>query len=249
MLVTCEYDGCHTFETESHNARYCPECKCKRKLENVKKRTNLRPVAEDHADLWEQQEKKKLAGAQAALEKTQWILRNKTFAMFDIETTDLAANIGEMICACIKPLGKEPIVFLRKRSDKMITDKIAKELRKYDYIVTFYGSRFDIPFLVTRLKMHRQEPLGFIRHLDMYYAAKFGLKLYSNRQQVVHEALFGDSDKTRILGPMQLRAIEGNREALKYIVDHCIIDVNELERIFMELAPSRNLSMVPVRRF
>lgn len=242
----CHYDGCHTFETTVPNKLYCGECGCKRKAENKVRRIGRPAVMDD--GLWQAEEDRKLELARRRVEKDKWILDNKTFAFFDIETTNLAADIGEMLCACIVPLDSDEVkIFSDSRSDTQIIQEVRDELLKYDYVVTYYGTGFDIPFLQTRLLSKGFDPLPELRHVDMYYTARSNLRLRSNRLAVVSELLFGKNKKSEIRGEIWNRAMRGDEDAMKYIVDHCVKDVFVLRDVFMELQPFRNLSQTALR--
>ena len=205
------------------------------------------------ADAYEALERRKVAQAARREAQNRWILENKTFAMYDIEATNLDADIGEILCACIKPLGGETKVFTAKNDDRKVVADIRDELRKYDYIVTWYGTGYDLPFTATRLVISEQEPLGLLKHVDLYYTARFHFKFHSNRLGSIAEGLFGESSKTRVWGQVwnQARSLNKKKreEAMEYIVDHCEKDVEELERIFNRLVPFRDLAGTPLRRY
>ena len=71
-------------------------------------------------------------------------------AFFDIETTDLAADVGTILCACVKPLGG-PVVTLEAsnnlkplaRSDKKLVVDLIDKLAEFDLVVSYYGRYFD----------------------------------------------------------------------------------------------------------
>jgi len=165
----------------------------------------------------------------------------------DIETSNLNANFGVILCWSIKPLGKRVISdVLSPRDfrngkefyiDKRIVKTLIQEMSNYDRLVTHYGSKFDIPMIRTRALICGVEfpPYGSIIHNDTYYMAKGRLKLNSYRLDVVAQSLFGKSDKTHLSGNIWVAAGRGNRKALKYILEHNKIDVMELEKIWMKL--------------
>jgi uncharacterized protein YprB with RNaseH-like and TPR domain len=159
-----------------------------------------------------------------------------------------------MICACVKDHHGAIRTFIAGQVDGAIDDHQAVvETRDYleslDYVYTYYGTGFDIPFINTRLIVHNERPIDRLRHIDLYYVARHRLKLHSNRLAVVAETLFGESDKTRVIGPIWTRALAGNKEALTYIVEHCEIDTEVLERVFDRLRGFVNLSAVRWRKF
>jgi len=248
--MRCVYDNCHEVDSTVHNAKYCKDCKCKRKQENSVKRlaTPLRIYDET---AWELEEHRKQARAERNKAKDAWILKNKSFAIFDIEATQLDADFGAMLCACIKPVGGKTKTFAIEgvAGDETIVPDIIEELRKYDYIVTWYGTGYDMPFTTTRAIAAGVPTLGYARHVDMYYTSRWKLKLHSNRLASVGDFLFGKTKKDSIVGQIWLRALRGDADALNYIIQPCQKDVVELERVFKELAPHRNLAQTPVRWF
>ena len=243
----CVYDRCHPFKPVGDSHVYCTNCNCKRKAENSRKRlTN--PILDDTL-LWELQENRKLGRMDTAQAKNKWLLDNSRIGFFDIESMDLDANRSLMLCATIKEYKGDTYTFVSKspKSGGMVEDKDAliearDLLESFDYICTFYGSRFDLPYFNTRLLMHGERPVNQLRHIDLYYIARTHLKLYSNRLQVVTEALFGEAAKTRILWPIWLKALGGSKKDMKYITDHCEIDVAELEKVFDKLRGFINFS-------
>ena len=230
-----------------HNQKYCSQ-QCKREMENIRRQTVRTEEQLYDEETWQAQETKKLLRAEENKAKNQWILENKSFATFDLETSNLNASIGEILCGCVKHLNGDTKTFVAGRNgDGLIADRIRAELMKHDYIVTWYGTGFDLPFLQTRLLVSGHKPLSHIRHVDLYYTARSQLAMHSNRQQAVGEALLGESNKTRLIGSVWNAAMKGSKPAMKYIVDHCVKDCEELERIFGYLVKFRNLGATPLR--
>jgi len=246
-IRACGNDECTTtFQPQVHNQAYCSQ-RCKRDMENVRRQTVTEEPLYDE-QTWQAQETKKLLRAEENKAKNAWILENKSFATFDLETSNLNASIGEILCGCVKNVGGNTKTFVAGRQgDGTVADRIREELMKYDYIITWYGTGFDLPFLQTRLLLSGNPPLSHIRHVDLYYTARSQLAMHSNRQQAVGETLLGESNKTRLIGSVWNAAMKGNRTAMKYIVDHCQKDVEELERIFGYLVRFRNLAATPLR--
>lgn len=243
--IWCFYDRCCLFQPAQHNHRYCSEHKCKRKAENQKKRL----LKED--PIWEQvwalQEKKKVHTKVIAQAKNEWLLRESNIAFFDIETTNLNASIGMILCGCVRVNGATITYTATAGEDGLLTDKEAcinmrDDLEAMSYVCTYYGSRFDLPFINSRLLIHGERPISKIRHIDLYFTARFKLKLHSNRLAVVLETLFGKSGKTQIDFALWNRAHMGDKEALGYVEEHCIADVEELEKVFDKLRGFVNLS-------
>ena len=198
---------------------------------------------------WALEEARKDERAQAAIAKSQWLIENRSWCFFDLETSNLNANFGEILVGCIKPKGKKVEVYTADEhfGDALLVEDLALRLQDFDYIVTWYGTGFDMPYLATRLQISKAPNLGPVRHVDLYYTARKNLALSSNRLQMVAESLLGKSGKTRIIPTIWTAAMKGDRKAMGYIANHCVADVKELERLFPLLAPYRNIGATPVR--
>lgn len=223
-------------------------------MENSKRRLGI-PIIPD-AERWQLQESRKLALAEDAQAKNQWLLETKSFGFFDIESSNLSASIGMHLCACIKPKGIKEVLTAsildtpkEYLDDHVMAVQLRDWLEQFDYVVTFYGTRFDIPYLNTRLIMYGERPINQLRHIDLYYTARTHLRLHSNRLEVVAQTVLGRSSKTHIVGPIWIRAVQGDPKAMSYIVDHCEIDVVELEKAFDRLRGFINLSKTRVKKY
>lgn len=250
--IPCRYDGCCDFEPMTHNHVFCTEHNCKRKMENWKKRAATPVPLEE--DIFEAKFRRADANSLRTEASNEWVLKNKRWGVLDIETTDLAANFGTVVCACIKDVDGETTTFVtRGDSDFRTVKNLRDEIAKYDFIVTWYGTGFDIPFITTRWLIGGGKDVSFARHYDMYYTARHRLRLHSNRLDCVQEALYGASAKTR-LSPewrLALRSVSPakRRAAIEYHVEHCMIDVDETKDLFLKLAPFKDLTATPQRRY
>ena len=247
--IWCNFDRCHEFEPGSHNARYCPDCKCKRKQENAVKRLT-EPVIGD-LELWGLQERRKEAVSIRAQDKNAWLLATRRFVFFDLETFDLAAEFGLVMVGCVKDRGGATQTFVAHgdTEERSCVLGIRDALESADFVVTWYGTKFDVPYLNTRLQILNERPIERIRHIDLYYTSRFRLRLQSNRLANVGLSLLGRDDKTVIVPGIWRRALQGDQEALDYIVDHCQRDVKILEDVFNKLHGFVNLSATRWRRY
>jgi uncharacterized protein YprB with RNaseH-like and TPR domain len=165
----------------------------------------------------------------------------------DLEMSNLNADFGFILCAAVKEVGVEEPHVLRidqfpnyKRqpwNDADISAAIRDLVVGFDLIVTWNGARFDVPFLNTRLSKHGLAPLPRKLHKDLLYTSRYQLRLHSNRLASVQEFFELEMEKTSISGEYWNRAVTGNKEALDYIVDHCIRDVFVLEEVLGKLKP------------
>lgn len=162
----------------------------------------------------------------------------------DIEASNLSANFGVMFAYCIKPNWTNEIIYgitepktFKKDLDKSVTEKCIGDMLHFDRIVTYYGTRYDIPFIRTRALYHKLSfpEYGSILHTDLYYIVRNKLRLNSNRLEVACRTVFGKSQKTHIENEYWIRALMNDKESLDYILDHCKKDVLETERLFDEM--------------
>jgi hypothetical protein len=153
-------------------------------------------------------------------------------------------------CFCMKPIGGEIIYDCLTLKDidsgiqdKRLVESCVDKLVKFDRVFGHYSSRFDIPFLRTRALVHKLYFPGYgaMKQSDTWQMARKKLKIHSNRQDSVAQTLTQKSDKTRIHPDIWLKAQFGNKkdrkEALDYILEHCKIDVMELEENYLSLLP------------
>ena len=159
----------------------------------------------------------------------------------DIETSNLHATFGIMLSYSIKEKGTDNIYCrvitaneLRTCLDKKVVASCVRDMQRFDRVITFYGTKFDLPFIRTRaLALGLDFPdYGEMYHKDIYYVARNKLRLHSNRLDAVCRALFGDTTKTRIEPGHWIQALMGKKEALDYILEHNKQDVIELERVY-----------------
>lgn len=181
---------------------------------------------------------------------------------WDIETTDLKALMGRVLCASFYPI-IDPEVSdkltttwkpkpLTMRADKKpwktgdpIDDSalciaIRDELEKYNCIVTWNGKMFDMPFLNARLMQHGERPCNVQFHLDMMYRARagaYGLRIGSSKLVNVQKFFGFAEEKTEISWEQWQRAAVGDLDAMNDVVYHCEKDVEVLASAYWTLLP------------
>lgn len=176
--------------------------------------------------------------------------RRIKIGVLDIESTGLEAQHGYMLSACIKEVNENDsrgklttISILDNRNrfglfnDKWVVAETIKELNKYDLILTWYGSRFDLPFINTRALKHGLLPPEKNFRRDLCFVSRGVLKLKNNRLATVGDFMFGQSGKTFLKWDVWVRAMQGDRNAIKLIVDHNAKDVIETEKVYKRLIP------------
>lgn len=172
---------------------------------------------------------------------------------WDLETSHLNANGGFIISAAIVDVDKPNKVYKRFRiddykgwqkdpwHDRDLVVDLVDELGTADAWVTYYGKRFDVPFLNTRIlywraKHVRVDNLENVPHIDLYDTAKRRLRLHSNRLQSVSD-LLGNGDKTPLELPVWLKAAGGHKKSIDYVAKHNDKDAIILAKNYIALRP------------
>ena len=180
--------------------------------------------------------------------------------ILDIETTGLKGDFDIILCAVLKQWGKPNHIICKidltkkdliKTEFKLI-NKIVDEVNKMDGVITYYGSRFDMPMIRTRCFYHGIAPPEKIKHLDMYYTIKRIVNTGSRRMERINELISipgndYNTQKTKIDMRQWMNALFAHdTKSLSYIVDHCIKDVDILEEItnrFIKYVPDKIIRM------
>lgn len=160
---------------------------------------------------------------------------------FDLETTNLSADFGVVLCGVVKPGHGKPIVFRADKlnpkwdtardDDSAVVKAIVAELSKHDIWVAHNGAKFDVPFLRTRLLRWGLEQLPNAKLIDPVWLARNKLRMsFNSLGQVAN--LLSCNTKTEVRPDQWLRAsLGGCRKAMDYIVKHCVADVLVLEQV------------------
>lgn len=160
---------------------------------------------------------------------------------FDIETTNLTADFSVLLCACIKPFGRDAIVFriddynkkwsTERMDDSGIVKAIACELVKHAIIITHYGSKFDLPYMKAKMSKYGLIPLPPLFNIDTWRIAKNNFQV-SSRKLANLSRYFELGSKSGVEGDLWLQAgMNGNVAALDKIIEHNIQDVILLEKL------------------
>lgn len=160
-------------------------------------------------------------------------------AIWDLECSSLQPTFGIIICAGIKPLGKEAKMVFKGRkgsNDKELVKSIKEELEKYDMLISYNGLNFDLKYLNTRLMYWRIKPLDVgILHLDMCKIMKKVSKTnrFQRNSLDMNTNFYGIKGKNHVDPVQWMQAsLDGDKKALAMIVDHCKRDVEILEELY-----------------
>jgi uncharacterized protein YprB with RNaseH-like and TPR domain len=166
---------------------------------------------------------------------------DKKIGFVDIETSNLKATYGIVFSYCIKEHGGNIIANsvtpkeLKDGSyDKRLMQDFYNDAKKFDKLIGYYSSRFDIPFLRSRAVFHG---INFpiyqeIKHTDLYFIIKHKFNLHSKRLGVVCEFFHIPSKQHSMNSHVWFRAMQGDKKALDYILLHCKEDVTSTEMLW-----------------
>jgi len=154
------------------------------------------------------------------------------------------ANYGCILTYAIKSEGKREYYTGKLNSkdvhnyifDKNLVKDLVNAIEQYDEIVTFYGTRCDVPYIRTRaLKYGVAFPdYGFVKHKDIYFLAKYKLSLSSNSLETVCQ-LLGVKGKNHMHPDILLKAFVGHKKSIDEIMEHNLRDVRITEKAWKNL--------------
>ena len=178
-------------------------------------------------------------------------------AAFDIETTNLTALMGGLLCVSFKPIAiseeftreseicKPYTLRLDDRKykgsdwedDSKLVDGVLRELETYDIIQSWNGKLFDIKFLKAKCLEYGLRPPHLRWHLDSMWTVRNGMRIGSSKLVNVQKFLGLEEEKTQIAWKDWRRAARGVHEALDIVVDHCERDVEVTATCYWRLLP------------
>lgn len=168
--------------------------------------------------------------------------------IFDIETTNLYADSGIILCMSHKPYlaSKKTVRTIRadrfeswktgKSDNREVVENIMKELREYDILVAHNGQYFDKAFLNTScLKYGMLPELRLKKFIDPVLIARKHLRLHNNTLNALIAHLDIPEKKTPVAFEHWVKAgLDSNTKSMDYIVEHCEKDVIALEAVYDE---------------
>ena len=163
----------------------------------------------------------------------------------DIEASNLVADFGIILSWCILDEDSGKIIEDTIKAadistasagdeDKRVVSTLIKAMLEFDVIVTFYGKRYDAPFIRTRaVAMGLDFPLfGTLKHVDVYDMVRHRFRLSSNRLENACRVLLGTTNKTRIENKFWRGAARGHAPSIKQVLIHNRYDVIDLQKLY-----------------
>jgi len=167
--------------------------------------------------------------------------KKERLGYIDIEASNLKADFMVILTICIKEDGGKvwarTITPKELKSDTLDRGVIAdtiEEMRKYDRLIGYYSTRYDIPSIRTRALLYK---LNFptykeVKHTDAYYIVRNKLNLHRNRLETACEFLGIPAKGHRLSPVIWTKALTGDKKSLKHIELHCKEDVKSLEALY-----------------
>jgi len=151
---------------------------------------------------------------------------NDHVAFLDIETTGLSRYYDDVTLIGLFD-GKKMNIYIQRQN----LDDFFDEIRKYSIIVTYNGTLFDLPFLVSKFELLELPPV----HIDLRFflrrlGYKGGLKLIEERFGIVREKEIQEIDG---FGAAVLwnRYLRGSADALELLVKYNVADTTNLKTL------------------
>lgn len=162
----------------------------------------------------------------------------------DIESTSRKADAGMVIAAGLLEEGEPRVRFAgTPEEERELLGWLSEELRGCDLLVTWYGSGFDIPFLLSRGTIQGVDltHLRDIPMLDLCEWCRAHLLLSSYRLESVARFLGLLAEGAEFHGgdvPTLFKLTQrGETEAKRLIVEHCKDDLRMLKLVHERLKP------------
>lgn len=175
--------------------------------------------------------------------KNQEYLTQK-IGYFDIECDGLKADFSTMLSWSVKERGGEnkfDVItkrdLARENPDYRIVKSLIEELKKYDIIIGYYSTKYDLPYVRTKAERYKLDfpNYGELYHLDLYYQVRFKLCLSRNSLDNACD-YFGIVGKTPLEKDIWRRAKYGDKASLEKVVEHNLGDTKILEELHDRLA-------------
>lgn len=170
-------------------------------------------------------------------------------AIFDLETTDLLGDRGVVLCGVIlSSKARKPIIIRsdetnphwdegRRSDDRGTISQLVDILEEHDVLVAHNGTRFDVPFLRSRMIRWGMKPLRDRPIVDPCQVAFRKLRV-RNSLQALRDHLRIKANKTPLDMAVWMAAIlDGDRAAMDEIVQHCVQDVRVLAEVLGHVKP------------
>jgi uncharacterized protein YprB with RNaseH-like and TPR domain/predicted RNA-binding Zn-ribbon protein involved in translation (DUF1610 family) len=171
--------------------------------------------------------------------------------IWDIETADLNADLGHILCIAYKWYG-EDIVHVCSRTeelywpapgftlwdDRQVIKNFIPIIQQADDQVTWYGKRFDEPYIRARMAYWgMKNDFPPIHHTDLWETSRKEFKLSNNRLATVGKFLQLEEGKMHMPVQDWKRASHGDMSTMLKVEKRCASDVWLLEEAYTKMRP------------
>jgi DNA polymerase elongation subunit (family B) len=171
--------------------------------------------------------------------------------LWDIETADLDADLGHILCIGYKWLGEKTVNVISRMEeddwptagrnlwdDRLVIKNFLPVIAQADDQVTWYGKKFDEPYVRSRM-LHWGFKNDFppVHHTDLWYVSRFELKLSNNRLATVGKFLQLEEGKLHLPVLDWKQAAMGCKKAMRRVEKRVASDVFLLEEAYLKLRP------------
>jgi uncharacterized protein YprB with RNaseH-like and TPR domain len=168
-------------------------------------------------------------------------------AFFDIETSGLGGYGNDMTCVTIvdqfgRTVTRDKFEFEQRSilDDRGLCTWLRDELERYDILVAWYGTMFDLSFLNARLIIHGDRPVADRMFFDPCFKARggrYGLKMGGSKLKTVGKALKIAREKPEVEWETFRLASYGDPDALAEVRNRSMEDTFLLRSIFVRFKP------------
>lgn len=120
--------------------------------------------------------------------------------------------------------------------DKYVVEEFHKVMMEADVIVGHNSDNFDNRYVKTRILFHGLPALPPVTSIDTYKVAKSGFLFNSNKLDYLGKYLKVGAKKHTTTG-LWMKVFNGDRKAIREMVEYNKQDVLLLERVFLKLRP------------
>jgi DNA polymerase elongation subunit (family B) len=144
-----------------------------------------------------------------------------------------------VICICYKWAGESKVHYLHWKDgcDKQMLKDFIKIMNSADQVIGHNGDAYDLPWIRTRCIYHGISMFPEYSTLDTLKLAKAGFNFNSNKLDYIAKFLgLGGKVETGGLKLWDQVVLEGDKQALKKMIEYCQHDVTLLEKVYDKLA-------------
>lgn len=155
-------------------------------------------------------------------------------------STDNIVKERKIICICWKWEDEDCTYSLdwgKEQDDKLILEEFGEELNKASVAIAHNGDHFDVKWVKARNMYHGLPPITNVSTIDTLKMMRQNFNFNSNRLDYLGGIL--DVGRKIDTGGFSLwkRVMDGDKKALKEMLDYCSQDVLLLEEFYQKIRP------------